>query len=60
MMRLPGHWLACVCTCALVFSAVGCGGGSTEPTATTDDELGAFLAENPDVATEDAPEIDAE
>jgi hypothetical protein len=60
MMRLPCHWLGYVCTFTLVLSVVGCGGGSTEPTATTDDELGAYLADNPDVAAEDAPDVDAE
>jgi hypothetical protein len=44
--------------CSLSLSLVGCGG--KPETAASPDELDAFLQANPDIADEEAPEIETE
>ncbi len=59
-MRVRCRSLTCLFfSCVCLLWVIGCG-RSSEPTATSSDELGDFLSENPDVASEDAPEIDPE
>lgn len=55
-MRFPVIWVAAV---ACILLSGGCGGGSGSQTP-SQDELGDYLADNPDVASEAAPPIEDE